>query len=59
MAFEMIERLFAIVTLVKRFAGSGAEPADQPGIRGMAPGTGNRGFRIVLVAVRRRNAVGF
>ena len=39
MAFEIIEGLFAVIALIKRFAGRAAEFADEPGIVGVALGT--------------------
>ena len=42
MAFEIIESFRAMKTAVHRFAGSGAELADQLRVIGMAAGTGNR-----------------
>jgi len=32
MAFKIIERFFAVITLIKRFAGSAAEFADAAGM---------------------------
>ena len=44
MALEIIKRLLTILAAIERFAGSAAEFADQGGIVGITPGTGDRFF---------------